>query len=121
MEGRLDFIEEVASWNEVRDNTHYSNRLEADMILEELDEYVDACIQGDLVGQADALADILVVAAGSLFKLCDGNISKVHDILLVVTAANNTKSSTKNAQGKITKPVDFVGPEDMIEVILNDG
>jgi len=41
--------------------------------------------------------------------------------MLAVTAANNTKSSTKNEQGKITKPKDFVGPEATIEKILNEG
>lgn len=119
MDGRLDFIQEVADWNESRDNLNYSPRLEAEMLLEELEEYVEAAKEGDIVGEADALADLLVVAAGALFKLCRGDVHKVQDILLAVTAANNTKSSTKNEDGKITKPLNFVGPESMLEDILN--
>ena len=38
--------------------------------------------------------------------------------MLAITAANNTKSDTKNEAGKITKPDDFVGPESIIESIL---
>ena len=49
-----------------------------------------------------------------------GDLEDVHLILTAVTAANNTKSSTKNAEGKITKPANFVGPEGMIRRILND-
>jgi len=115
------WVEEVQNWNETRDNLNYNKRLEADMLLEELQEYVDAAIEGDIVAEADALADILVVATGALYKLCDGDAYKFDDIMLAVTAANNTKSDTKNSAGKITKPKDFKGPEDMIEVILNDG
>ena len=119
MNGRLDFIEEVANWNEVRSNKGYVSSLEYAMLDEELEEFMEAGITGDKVGQADALADILVVAAGGLYKLCGGNIGKVQDILLAVTAANNTKSSEKNKYGKITKPDDFIGPEDMIREILD--
>ncbi len=119
MNGRLDFIEEVANWNEVRNNTAYVSSLEYAMLDEELEEFMEAGITGDKVGQADALADILVVAAGGLYKLCGGNVGKVHDVLLAVTAANNTKSSEKNEYGKITKPDNFVGPEDMIREILD--
>ena len=114
-----NWINEVQDWNEDRDNLNYSPSLEYSMLDEELDEYMEAGIAGNIVDQADALADILVVAVGSLFKLCGGDESKFNDIMLVVTAANNTKSSTKNSDGKITKPDNFVGPEAMIESILN--
>ena len=119
MDNRIDFIEEVANWNEVRSNTGYVSSLEYAMLDEELEEFMEAGISGDKVGQADALADILVVAAGGLYKLCGGSVGKVQDILLAVTAANNTKSSQKNEYGKITKPDDFVGPEDMIRDLLD--
>jgi len=113
-----EWVGEVQNWNEVRDNLRYSSRLEYAMLDEELEEYMEAALTGDRVGQADALADILVVATGALFKLCEGNPYKFDDIMLAVTTANNTKADKKNEQGKIVKPVDFIGPESMIESIL---
>jgi len=120
MDGRLDFVEEVCMWNIERSNLRYSPSLEYSMLDEEVEEYMEAGISGDIVGQADALADTAVVAIGGLVKLCDGDIEKVQDILLAVTAANNTKSTEKNEDGKIVKPEGFVGPEGMIEDILSD-
>jgi len=119
MDGRVDFIEEVANWNIVRDNLRYSPSLEYSMLDEELNEYMEAGITGDVVGQADALADILVVAAGGLVKLCKGNIDKVQDILLAVTAANNLKPEEK-VDGKIIKGDKYIAPEPMIKEILDE-
>ena len=116
----IEWVQEVQDWNAVRDNLRYTSSLEYAMLDEELEEFMEAAITGDKVGEADALADILVVATGALFKLCEGDPYKFDDIMLAVTAANNTKSSEKNEQGKITKPADFVGPESMIEGILGD-
>ena len=119
MDGRVDFIEEVGNWNIVRDNLRYSPSLEYSMLDEELNEYMEAGITGDVVGQADALADILVVAAGGLVKLCKGNIDKVQDILLAVTAANNLKPEEK-VDGKIIKGDKYIAPEPMIKEILDE-
>jgi len=119
MDGRLNFTEEVYDWNITRENLRYSPSLEYSMLDEELNEYMEAGIIGDIVGEADALADIAVVALGGLIKLCGGNKGAAEDILLAVTAANNTKASKKNADGKITKPDNFVGPESMIKEILD--
>jgi len=115
------YTEEIMNWNIDRDNTDYNTSLEYSMLEEELEEYSDAITTTDIVAQADALGDLIAVATGSLLKLCNGDKDKVYGIMLAITAANNTKSSTKNAQGKITKPKDFVGPEDMIERVLLDG
>ena len=115
-----DFINEVAMWNEERDNLRYSPSLEYSMLDEELAEYLEAGITGDEIGQADALADIAVVAIGGLFKLCKGDLEAMHLILTAVTAANNTKANKKNEEGKITKPDNFIGPEGMIKRILDD-
>jgi hypothetical protein len=115
-----NFISEIQDWNEVRDNLMYSPSLEYSMLDEELGEYMEAGIAGDRVGEADALADIIVVAVGGLYKLVGGDKDKFEDIMLAVTAANNTKSDTKNSHGKITKPDNFVGPEALIEMILDD-
>ena len=111
-------IEEIMMWNEERDNLRYTSSLEYAMMDEELEEFLVAGTSGDWVGQADALADMIVVSVGGLYKLCGGDKQKFEDIMLAVTAANNTKSATKNEDGKITKPDDFVGPEEWIGKIL---
>ena len=115
---QYDIIEDIQTWNDDRGNYEYNNRLEYDMLQEEVDEYFEACMNEDTVDQADALADIIVVAVGSLYKLCGNDKIKFEDIMLAVTAANNTKGKEKNTEGKITKPKDFVGPEDMIAKVL---
>ena len=112
------WVQEIQDWNADRDNLRYTSSLEYAMLDEEINEYMEAGITGDVVGQADALADIIVVAVGGLYKLCDGDDYKFDDIMLAVTAANNTKSSTKDENGKIVKPYNFTGPESMIEDIL---
>jgi len=114
----VTWCEEVQDWNETRDNLNYSRSLEYAMLDEEVGEFLEAGLADDKVAMADALADILVVATGSLYKLCGGDKYKFDDIMLAVTAANNTKSEKKDAKGKIQKPVDFIGPEKMIEDIL---
>ena len=114
------WVEEVQDWNEERDNLNYKPALEFAMLDEEVEEYMEASLADDLVGQADALADILVVATGSLYKLVGGDKYKFDDVMLAVTAANNCKSYIKNEQGKIIKNAGFVGPEIMIQGILDD-
>lgn len=116
----MDFIQEVCDWNLDRDNTSYDKYLEGDMLEEEMTEYAIACMEPeDIVGQADALADIIFVAVGSLYKLCGADEQKVKDILTIVSAANNLKGTDKNSDGKVTKPEGFSGPEGMIEEILD--
>lgn len=69
------------------------------------------------VHQADALADIIFVAVGSLFKLT-GSKEKVNSILQAVINANEKKGKDVDDNGKIIKPEDFVPPEDVIRLIL---
>ena len=107
----------VMEWNEVRDNLRYSPSLEYSMLEEELQEYMDAGIDDDIVAQADALADILIVATGSLFKLVEGDVEKFNDIMLAVTSANDLKPE-KKVNGKIIKGDKYVAPEPMIKEIL---
>ncbi len=117
MNGRLDFVEEVTNWNVVRDNLGYSPSLEYSMLDEELGEYMEGGITGDVTNQAKELADIAVVAIGALAKLCDGDLEKIQDILLAVTACNNLKP-TERVNGKIVKGDKYTSPEPMIEEIL---
>jgi len=67
--------------------------------------------------QLDALGDLIFVAIGSMSKILDGDYVAVEEVLMSIIAANNTKSATKNEEGKITKPKDFVGPESIIKSI----
>ena len=113
----VSIIREICDWNEVRDNLTYNKELEEAMLREELIEYLEA---EDIVDEADALADIMFVCAGSLYKLTGGDSQKVEDILLAVTAANNLKPTKKDSDGKIVKGDKYVKPEPMIKKILDD-
>lgn len=110
-------IENICEWNETRGLTDgpIDVSLEYAMIKEELLELLIADTRVDV---ADALADIIFVAVGSLYKLTK-DVNKTKDILMVVQAANDTKTND-TLGGKITKPEGFVGPESLIEVIINE-
>jgi len=112
----MNVIQEVYDWNNDRSllDNGIDVSLEYSMIKEELLELLAAETRVDV---ADALADIIFVALGSLSKLTQDE-QKVHDILMVVCAANNLKGKD-TTNGKITKPEGFSGPEGMIEGILN--
>lgn len=142
-----DIILEIAEWNEDRDNLHFDGANEFDMLAEELDEFAWALpkslqdkfgemsqeeaeermeelteyLQSDegraavLTNQLDALADLVFVAVGSMIKLTK-DFRHVEDVFHAVIAANNLKGKDKE-NGKITKPVDFVGPESIINKI----
>lgn len=115
----FNLIERVADWNITRENLLYSPSLEYSMLDEELNEYMEAGQACDKVEEADALADLVWVALGGLTKLCNGDKKKVAAIMKAVADANDTKSSKKNEQGKITKPADFKEPQVAIEAILS--
>ena len=85
------------------------------------EQYVSALVEKPefteelLVNQADALCDVVFVAVGGLYKLF-GDAELVNRALTEVICANEQKSKEKDENGKITKPADFVGPE---EELLN--
>lgn len=91
----------------------YSEESFSNMTEEETKELTMRC----KVEEADALADIIFVAVGSLYKLTGGSILRTMRILDEVIDANNSKGKDKK-EGKITKPKDFVGPEKAIRNIL---
>lgn len=87
-----------------------------DMLTEELEEMMWA---GDLVGQADALAD-------AIYFICDAACKhgiNLDDIMESVHEANMRKivagMYVKNDAGKVLKPQCWVGPEDDIKDDLN--
>ena len=103
-------------WNTTRGNTPATLDLdlEVNMLKEELQEFIDATTEVD---RFDALLDLKFVLLGTL-----GKMGLTPDLIIdgyeAVLLANESKSSTKNAEGKITKPDDFVGPEATLQKIL---
>lgn len=112
----MSLTNEIGVWNYVRGNVEYKHALEYAMLREEVEELLVARTPED---EADALADIIFVAIGSLYKL-SGTVIKTDKILKAVIDANNKKGKDK-VNGKVVKPDGFVGPEGAIRKILNDG
>ena len=113
-------IERTVKWNEVRGNTPdtLNYQLEIDMLQEELDEFKLAVEKNDEVAMFDALLDLDFVRIGTLGKMQIDPYMQV-DGYEAVIRANESKSSTKNSAGKITKPEDFVGPESQLRKLLD--
>jgi len=107
-------INRVCTWNYVRDNVEYDSDLEFAMLNEELGEYANARQDVD---QLDALADIIFVAIGSMYKLL-GTEEKVKEAMNIVCTANDAKGTRKDDNGKIIKPKDFINPELALEKLL---
>ena len=116
----LKHIERTIEWNTIRGNTPdtLNYQLEIDMLQEELDEFKLAVSQGDRVAMFDALLDLDFVRIGTLGKMGISPLIQVEGYEAVLQA-NESKSSTKNAAGKITKPADFVGPETKLQELLD--
>ena len=114
-------IERTIKWNTVRGNTPdtLDYQLEIDMLQEELNEFKLAVEQNNKVAMFDALLDLDFVRIGTLGKM-QINVYTQVDGYEAVLKANESKSSTKNAAGKITKPDDFVGPEAELAKLLSE-
>ena len=113
-------IERTIEWNELRGNIPdtLDYQLEIDMLQEELNEFKLAVAEGDRVAMFDALLDLDFVRIGTLGKMQINAHTQV-DGYEAVLKANESKSSTKNAAGKITKPEGFVGPEVKLQELLD--
>lgn len=111
-----DLLERTIAWNNIRGNTPDTLNwgLELAMLQEELDELASAHHRVD---QFDALLDLMFVTLGSLGKM-GLTPEQIVDGYEAVMLANESKSSTKNSNGKITKPLGFVGPEASLQTIL---
>ena len=114
-------IERTIKWNTIRGNTPdtLDYQLEIDMLQEELNEFKLAVEQNNRVAMFDALLDLDFVRIGTLGKMQIDPYTQV-DGYEAVLKANESKSSTKNAAGKITKPTDFVGPEAELAKLLSE-
>lgn len=84
---------------------------------EELEEFISSAMAGDLVGVADALADIIYVAVGTALTM-GIPLAQVWDL---VQAANmkKVKGTTKRGiANDAIKPEGWVGPEAGIAALL---
>jgi predicted HAD superfamily Cof-like phosphohydrolase len=117
----FNHIERTVQWNTIRGNTTDTLNwdLEISMLQEELDELKEAVKNNDNVGIFDALMDIEFVLRGTCGKFGLTPEQQV-DGYEAVIKANESKSSTKNSAGKVTKPEGFVGPETELQKILNE-
>lgn len=85
---------------------------------EELDELREAYYQRDLVGVADALADLVYVAIGTAHMMG----IPFDQVFRVVHAANMRKQRGITKRGMVydaIKPAGWVGPEAEIKAILD--
>ena len=89
----------------------------ANFMDEEICEFIAAAIAGDMVGVADALADIIYVAVGTALSM-GIPLDKVWD---VVHAANMKKVKGITKRGianDAVKPEGWISPEQAIAAIL---
>ncbi len=114
-------IERTIKWNKVRGNTPDTLNwpLEISMLEEEFHEIVAAVNSDDKVGIFDGLLDLKFVLLGTLGKM-GLSAEDIVDGYEAVIKANETKSETKDSNGKITKPEGFVGPEATLLAILKN-
>ena len=113
-----DQIKRTIEWNEIRGN--YTEtldwNLEIDMLQEELNELKLAVEKSSNVDIFDALLDLKFVLIGSLGKMGLSYKDVINGYEFVLQK-NETKSKTKDSNGKITKPIGFVGPEKDLQKI----
>lgn len=84
---------------------------------EEIEELGQAYCNDDLVGVADALADLVYVALGTAHMMG----IPFDDVFKVVHAANMQKQRGMTKRGMVydaVKPDGWVGPEEQIDAIL---
>lgn len=112
-------IKRTIEWNEVRGNSTDTLdwNLEIDMLQEELNELKLAVEKSSNVDIFDALLDLKFVLIGSLGKMGLSYKDVINGYEFVLQK-NETKSKTKDSNGKITKPIGFVGPEKDLQKIL---
>ncbi len=91
------------------------------LMAEENDEYIQACLDNDNVGIADALGDKLYILLGTIIS--HGLQDKIQDIFLEIHRSNMTKLDENGkplygANGKVKKSHLYEEPK--LEEILNN-
>ena len=106
----VPFVDEVQEFNETfgKPNNYEPTIGEKkewqfvyDFILEELEEYKEACEKGDIVGILDALCDITYVSLGN-GALLHGLKGKIWEAYQEVQASNMSKSCETESEAKAT-------------------
>jgi predicted HAD superfamily Cof-like phosphohydrolase len=88
--------------------------LRLDLILEETQEYKEACEQHDIIGIADALGDQLYIIFGTILK--HGLQDKIEEIFNEIHRSNMSKLGEDGKpiyreDGKVLKGPDYTRPD----------
>jgi len=122
-------LNSVAEFQKVFDNTDKDSpnlidskvyELRYKIMMEETDEYYQACQENDLVGIADALGDQLYILCGTILK--HGLQHKIEEVFNEIQASNMSKLGPDGKpiyreDGKILKSSSYFRPN--LEPILN--
>ncbi len=96
-------------------------KLRWNLLKEENDEYLEACLTNDLVEIADALGDQLYIICGTILK--HGMQYKIEEIFDLIHQNNLNKlhngKVVRDENGKIKKPDGFV-EVDLTKIINNE-
>lgn len=126
MKGLIDKVKEFHSAFRVEYTQNFKNnrdifKLRYELMKEENDEYVQACVMGDEVEIADALGDKLYILIGTI--ITHGLEDKIEDIFNEIHASNMSKLGEDGKpiyreDGKILKGPNFFRPN--LTKILKD-
>jgi predicted HAD superfamily Cof-like phosphohydrolase len=89
---------------------------------EELQEYMDACIEGDLVKAFDALIDLKYVLDGTADMMglpMDLGFSVVHGANMQKVRVENATQSKRNHSFDVMKPEGWKSPEPVLAELLS--
>lgn len=126
MKGLIEKVKEFHSAFKVEDTQNFKKnrdifKLRYELMKEENDEYVQACVIGDEVEIADALGDKLYILIGTI--IAHGLEDKIEDIFNEIHASNMSKLGEDGKpiyreDGKILKGPNFFRPN--LTKILKD-
>lgn len=126
MKGLIDKVKEFHKSFKVENVQDYKKnrdifKLRYELMKEENDEYMQACVIGDDVEIADALGDKLYILIGTI--IAHGLEDKIEDIFNEIHASNMSKLGDNGApiyreDGKILKGPNFFRPN--LTKILKD-
>jgi predicted HAD superfamily Cof-like phosphohydrolase len=107
---KVPFVDEVEEFNSLMNKPNNYEPIIPDkkewefvynFVLEELEEYREACEQGDIVGVLDALCDITYVSLGNGAML-HGLKDKIWDAYQEVQRSNLSKACSTEEEAQIT-------------------
>jgi len=112
-------VRRIVNWNFARYEQIMNVALTNELLKEEVREFNEATTPVDTL---DALADIVYVAIGAMWKM-GLSPGQIHDSLLAVCDANDTKSVSKThhaVKANVDKGASFVPPEARLQEILDE-